>query len=126
MRKLIEASMFKMFPFKIEACFYRKFLCQQWAVQPSHSYPRQLIHGCRYFPKDNEEISSEKYPCKCVCVFLVNSASLYSGYTPRNLFEILLHQTEIRFYSPFTDWYGTANGHVRLLFQINRKMVNTI
>ena len=46
--------------------------------------------------------------------------------TQRNLFEILLNQTEIILYLPFYDWFGTANGRVPLLFQINRKMVDTI
>ena len=28
-------------------------------------------------------------------------------YTQRNHFEILINQTEIRFYLPFSDWFGT-------------------
>ena len=39
---------------------------------------------------------------------------------------ILVQSTWIRLYLPCTDWFWTANGRVRLLFQINRKMVNTI
>ena len=31
-------------------------------------------------------------------------------YTRRNLFEILLNQTEVRFYLPISDWFVTANG----------------
>ena len=31
-------------------------------------------------------------------------------YTQRNLFEILLNQPEIRFYLPFSERFGTANG----------------
>ena len=30
----------------------------------------------------------------------------------RNLFEILLNLTEIRLYSPFSDWFATANGRL--------------
>ena len=48
------------------------------------------------------------------------------AYTRRNLFQILVNQTEIRLYLPCIDWFGTANGLVRLLFQINRCMVNTV
>ena len=47
-----------------------------------------------------------------------------SMYTQKNLFEILLIQTEIRLYLSFSDWYGTRRTSVWL--QINRKMVNTI
>ena len=36
--------------------------------------------------------------------------SLNVSYTQRNLFEILLNQTEIRLYLPFSDWFGTSNG----------------
>jgi len=46
------------------------------------------------------------------------------SYTQRNLFEILLNQTEIRLYSPFSDWFGTKR--ISVWFQINRKIVNTI
>ena len=38
--------------------------------------------------------------------------------------EILLNQPEIRFYSPFSDWFGTKQTSV--WFKINRNMVNTI
>ena len=30
-------------------------------------------------------------------------------FTQRNIFEILLYQTEIRLYLPFSDWFGTTN-----------------
>ena len=43
-------------------------------------------------------------------------------YTKRNLFQILLNQTEIRLYLPCTDWFGIANvqcDSVRLLLQID-------
>ena len=46
------------------------------------------------------------------------------SYTQRNLFKILLNQTEIRLYLPFSNWFGTKWTFV--WFQINRKMVNTI
>ena len=42
----------------------------------------------------------------------------------RNLFVIVLNQTEIRLYLPFSDWFGTKRTSV--WFQINRKMVNTV
>ena len=32
-------------------------------------------------------------------------------YTQRNIFGILLNQTEIRLYLLFSDWFGTANRH---------------
>ena len=44
--------------------------------------------------------------------------------TQRNLFEILLNQTEIGLYLPFSDWFGTKRKSV--WFQINRKMISTI
>ena len=45
-------------------------------------------------------------------------------HTQKNIFEILLNQTEIRLYLPCTDWFGTklTSGW----FHINRKMVNII
>ena len=42
----------------------------------------------------------------------------------RNLFEVLINQTKIRFYLAFSNWFGTKRTSVR--FQINRKLVNTI
>ena len=45
-------------------------------------------------------------------------------YTKRNLFEILLNQTEIRLYLTFFDGFGTK--WTSVLFQIERKIVNTI
>ena len=47
-------------------------------------------------------------------------------HTQRNIFEILLNLTEIRLYLPFSDWFRTENGTIRLLFLINWKIVNTI
>ena len=46
------------------------------------------------------------------------------GATQRYLFEILLNQTEIRLYLPFSDWFWTKRTSV--WFQINRKIVSTI
>ena len=48
----------------------------------------------------------------------------WSFYTQRNLFEILLNQSEIRWYLPFPDWFRTKR--MSVWFQINRKMVTTI
>ena len=31
--------------------------------------------------------------------------------TLRDILEILMNQTEIRLYLPFSDWFRTANGH---------------
>ena len=42
----------------------------------------------------------------------------------RNLFEILLNQTKIRLYLPFSDWFGTKRTF--FWFQLNWKMVNKI
>ena len=39
-------------------------------------------------------------------------------------FELLLNQTEIRLYLPFSDWFKTKQASV--WFEINRKMVNKI
>ena len=47
-------------------------------------------------------------------------------HTGETFVEILLNQTEIRLYFQFSDSFGTASGRVRLLFKINRYMVNTI
>ena len=52
-------------------------------------------------------------------IFEVNYSSI-----KRNLFKILLNQTEIRLYLPFSEWFGTKRTAV--WFQLNRKMVNTI
>ena len=46
------------------------------------------------------------------------------SHTQRNLFEILLTQTEIRLHLPFSGWFGTKRTSV--WFQSNRKMVNAI
>ena len=46
------------------------------------------------------------------------------SYPERNLSEILIDQTEIILYLPFSDWFGTE--WVTVWFRINRKMVNTI
>ena len=35
--------------------------------------------------------------------------------TRRNIFGIIFNQTEVRFYLPFPDWFGTANGHCPFL-----------
>ena len=35
--------------------------------------------------------------------------------TQRNIFEMLLNQTGIRLYLSFSNWFGTANGRVRLV-----------
>ena len=40
-------------------------------------------------------------------------SSVYAMYTEKS-FQILLNQTEIRLYLSCTDWFGTANGRVRL------------
>ena len=40
-----------------------------------------------------------------------NCSDSYTVYTQRNLFQILLDQPEIRLYLPYSDWFGTANGH---------------
>ena len=45
-------------------------------------------------------------------------------YTQRNLLEILLNQTEIRLYLPFSDWFGSKRKSVWI--QIYWEMVNTI
>ena len=42
----------------------------------------------------------------------------------RNIFEILLNQSEIRLYLPFSDWFRSKQ--TSAWFQISRKMVNTI
>ena len=47
-------------------------------------------------------------------------------YTPINLSEIVLNQTEIRLYLPFSDWFGTQTYVRTFVFQINGEMVNTI
>ena len=45
-------------------------------------------------------------------------------YTQRNLFKILLNQTELRLHLPFSDWFGSKRTSV--WFQISLKMVTTI
>ena len=45
--------------------------------------------------------------------------------TQRNLFEILLKQTEIRLYLPSSEWFRTR-WTLSVRFQINRKMINII
>ena len=46
-------------------------------------------------------------------------------YTQRNIFQISLNQTEIRFCLPFSVWFGTKRT-LSVWFQINWKIVNTI
>ena len=41
-------------------------------------------------------------------------AKMFSSYTEKYIFEILLNQTEIRLYLPCTDWFRTANGQCPL------------
>ena len=57
---------------------------------------------------------------------LLTCAICKSDYTQRNLFEISLNQTEIRLYYHFPIDFDQQTDTVRFLFQINRKMVNTI
>ena len=45
-------------------------------------------------------------------------------YTKRIFFEILLNQSEIRLYLPFSDWFWTKRKSV--WFKINQKMVKSI
>ena len=51
---------------------------------------------------------------------------LWRTRTQRNLFQILLNEPEIRLYLRFTIDLEQQTDIVRLLFQINQKMVNTI
>ena len=50
-----------------------------------------------------------------VCAFVLyvytKNVSLLLLHTQENLSEILLNQTEIRLYLPFSDLLGAANGH---------------
>ena len=62
-------------------------------------------------------INTAKYLCQYTGILMNN-------YTQRNLFEILLNQTKIRLYLPFSNWFGTKRTAV--WFKINRKIVNTI
>ena len=55
-------------------------------------------------------------------VFLLYSKGLL--HTHGYLFEILLIQTEIWWYLPFSDWFGTIL--TSICFQINRRIVNAI
>ena len=59
---------------------------------------------------------------------LLHANLSYTSFLPRctqiNFFEILLNQTEIILYFPFSDWFGTKRTSV--WFQISLKMVNTI
>ena len=55
---------------------------------------------------------------------LVANRHLRSRYTQRIFFEILLNQSEMRLYLPFSDWFGFKQTSVWI--QIIRKMVNTI
>ena len=56
---------------------------------------------------------------------VTNATEGRSVYTQRNLFGILLNQTQIRLYLPCTDWFGTKLT-VSVWFQINRKIINPI
>ena len=56
-----------------------------------------------------------------------DDSNFYLNNTQRNVFEILLNQTEITLYLPCTDWFGTANVHCAFaVLNKSRKMVNTI
>ena len=49
----------------------------------------------------------------------------YLTYAQRNVFEILLNQPDIRSYLPLIDFQQQTDS-IRLMFQNNQKMVNTI
>ena len=51
----------------------------------------------------------EPFPSLSFYLDRINSELIYC-YTQRNLFEILLNQTEIGLYLPFSNWFVTANG----------------
>ena len=57
------------------------------------------------------------------CLILIRYLIL-SRYTEIYLLLLLVKSTGIKFYLPFSDWYGTTR--ISVWFQINRKMVNTI
>ena len=56
--------------------------------------------------------------------FFLQNSSIEHRYTQRNLFEILLNQTEIWLHVSFSEWFGSKRKSVWI--QISQKMVNTI
>ena len=61
---------------------------------------------------------------RLITSFMLQNFSQHWYYAQKNLFKILLNQTEIRLYLKCTDWLSTKQ--TSIWFQINWKMVNTI
>ena len=77
--------------------------------------------------KKINEYMNWKFEIKNFKIFVSFKSSNFAinwSYTQRNLFGILLNQTEIRLYSPFSDWFRTKR--MSVWFQIKQKIVNTI
>ena len=72
-------------------------------------------------PFEHEEYCHYDYISFC---FKARWIIFFRVYTQRNLFEILLKETEIRLYLPFSDWFGTER--MLVWFHINLKVVNKI
>ena len=56
--------------------------------------------------------------------YIINLIGAQHAHTQRNIFEILLNQTEMRLSLPFSDWFGSKRKSI--WFKINRKIVKTI
>ena len=87
-----------------------------------------LLHQLRHFNSSYATFISVTplvpVPDKAVQCPAAILDSWYSTCTQRNLFRMLLNQTQIRLYLPFSDLFGTKQTFV--WFQINKRMVNTI
>ena len=77
-------------------------------------------------PRSNGKLSVRSYSFQIEMESEIHSSrvSVVPICTQRNLFEILSNQTEIRLYSPFSDWFWSK--WMSVWIQINLKMVNTI
>ena len=111
---------------------------QVWHPQPGDVLPRWQGRPLR------NHVPPQAGPGESPCCFLFLVENLFfsiilffcldpyqvgkitNAYTQRNLFEILLDQIEIRLYLSFFRLIWNQTDTVRLLFQINRKMVNAI
>ena len=96
---------------------------QSWGPNWGHPSNITALYGIKGFKAGPQSgfLDAERHePLEAIF-----SSSAVSVYTRRIFFEILLNQTEIRLYLPFSDLFETERT-CAFVFRINRRMVNTI
>ena len=84
-------------------------------VRNSHSNYCKSKMTAEFFHSQNTcENMSIYQDCDDCYILTCNNWNL-KRYTQRNLFEILLNQTDIRLYLPFSDWFGSKSTDFRLV-----------